>query len=142
MEINNFTPITALIGGSLIGLSAIILLASNGKLAGISGVIGGVLTPSARSDMDWRILFLPGLLLGAFLYRWLFDPLTPISLHASTVAVVVGGILTGFGTSIGNGCTSGHGVCGLAQRSLRSLVATMSFMVTGTATVYLLRHTL
>jgi len=142
MNIYNFTPASALLGGILIGLSAVLLVATNGKIAGISGIVREVLNPSAVKNIDWRFLFLMGLIGGSLFYRWLSGIENSISLEASWFAIIVGGALTGFGTAISGGCTSGHGVCGLARRSLRSFAATMSFMFTGVITVFVLRHML
>ena len=140
MEIHNFTPLSALGGGVLIGLSAVLLLAVNGRIAGISGIVHGIVAPEKPNDLDWRLLFLVGLIAGAFLYRLLNGIDTSIALEASMLIVGGGGILTGVGTAIGSGCTSGHGICGLARRSSRSLAATISFMLVGGITVFILRH--
>ena len=140
MEIYNFTPLSALAGGILIGLSAVLLLTVNGRIAGISGILYGLVAPKKPDDLDWRILFLAGLIAAGFLYRLLNGMDTSITLEASIPIVGVGGILTGIGTAVGSGCTSGHGICGLAQRSSRSLAATISFMLVGGITVFILRH--
>jgi len=140
MEIHNFTPWSALIGGILIGLSTALLFAVNGRLAGISSIVRGVVAPEKPNDLDWRILFLAGLVLGAFLYRLLSGTSSSITLEAPILIVGIGGILTGIGTAVGNGCTSGHGICGLARKSSRSLMATITFMGVGGITVFLLRH--
>ena len=140
MEIYNFTPLSALAGGILIGLSAVLLLTVNGRIAGISGIVHGIVAPEKPNDLDWRLLFLVGLIAGAFLYRLLNGMDTSIALEASILIVGGGGILTGIGTAVGSGCTSGHGICGLARRSSRSLVATISFMLVGGVTVFILRH--
>ena len=140
MEIHDFTPLSALGGGVLIGLSAVLLLAVNGRIAGISGIVHGIVAPEKPNDLDWRLLFLVGLIAGAFLYRLLNGIDTSITLEASMLIVGGGGILTGVGTAIGSGCTSGHGICGLARRSSRSLAATISFMLVGGITVFILRH--
>ncbi len=140
MEIHNFTPLSALAGGVLIGLSAVLLLAVNGRIAGISGIVRGIIDPNKPDDLDWRLLFLAGLIAGAFLYRLLPGMNTSISLEAPLLIVIIGGALTGIGTAVSGGCTSGHGVCGLAQKSPRSLVATISFMFMGGVTVFMMRH--
>ena len=124
----------------MIGLSTVLLFAVNGRLAGISSIVRGVVAPQKPSDLDWRILFLTGLVLGAFLYRLLNGMNSSITLNASVLTVGIGGILTGVGTAVGNGCTSGHGICGLARKSARSLMATITFMVIGGITVFFLRH--
>ena len=140
MEIYNFTPLSALAGGILIGLSAVLLLTVNGRIAGISGILYGLVAPKKPDDLDWRILFLAGLIAAGFLYRLLNGMDTSITLEASIPIVGVGGILTGIGTAVGSGCTSGHGICGIARGSSRSLAATISFMLVGVITVFILRH--
>ena len=140
MEIYNFTPLSALAGGILIGLSAVLLLTVNGRIAGISGILHGLVAPEKPDDLDWRILFLAGLIAAAFLYRLLNGMDNSIVLEASIPIVGVGGILTGIGTAVGSGCTSGHGICGIARGSSRSLAATISFMLVGVITVFILRH--
>lgn len=135
---SQFTPGTALTGGILIGLAAASLLLLNGRIAGISGILGGLLTPT-RSDILWRIAFLAGLI-GAPALWTLAGQLPPIEINAGYPALIVAGLLVGIGTRYGSGCTSGHGVCGLSRLSLRSLVATLSFMGMGFVTVYIIRH--
>ncbi|MCB1740954.1 MAG: YeeE/YedE family protein [Gammaproteobacteria bacterium] len=125
----NFTPVSGFAGGLLIGLGAAVLAISNGRIAGISGILGGLLGASAR-DMAWRLVFLLGLLLGPWLL-WLLSGRAPtISAPHGSILLIVGGLLVGYGTRLGNGCTSGHGVCGLARGSRRSLVATAVFFGT------------
>lgn len=133
-----------LLGGGLIGLSATLLLLFNGRVAGISGIAGGLLAP-VRGDAAWRATFVGGLLVGGVLLRWLW----PQSLEAPAAAgagglilVAASGLLVGFGARLGNGCTSGHGVCGISRGSVRSLMATVTFMATGVATVWVVRHLL
>ncbi|HEY8555451.1 MAG TPA: YeeE/YedE family protein [Burkholderiales bacterium] len=136
-----FTPVSALVGGALIGLAAATLLWLNGRIAGVSGIFGGILAaPSAETG--WRVLFLVGLVAGAALYVAL-DPAgyTPRTGFPPAL-LVLGGFLVGFGTRMGGGCTSGHGVCGVARLSLRSVAATTVFLATGMATVFLVRHVL
>jgi len=137
---NAFTPWTALAGGALIGLAAVMFVLLNGRIAGISGVLGGLLSP-ARGDIAWRVLFL----LGLFAAPWLWRTVTawpPVTIDASTVATIAAGLLVGFGTRLGSGCTSGHGVCGLSRLSPRSLVATLTFMAAGFVAVWVIRHLL
>jgi uncharacterized membrane protein YedE/YeeE len=135
----NFTPVAALVGGALIGLSSAVMIVLNGRIAGISGIVGGALA-LRPGDMAWRLLFLVGLIAGAFL-AGPFAGLTPaIHLDASLTALIAGGLLVGFGTRFGGGCTSGHGVCGLARLSPRSMVATGLFMGTAALVVFLARH--
>ncbi|MFI5444249.1 YeeE/YedE family protein [Polaromonas sp. UC242_47] len=124
----------SLVGGLLIGLASWLLLASLGRIAGISGIVSGLLSRD-RSDVAWRWAFLAGLVLaGAATAAWLQPPATPLRPLA---LLLVAGLLVGFGTVLGSGCTSGHGVCGLGRRSLRSLVATLTFMGAGVATVFI-----
>lgn len=138
---DRFTPLTSTLGGALIGLSAAALLLFNGRIAGISGILGGVVGPAGEEHgRSWRLFFIAGLLLGGLLLRGLGasakTPVAPLAL------VAVGGVLVGFGTRWGNGCTSGHGVCGIGRLSKRSMVATCVFMASAMATVFLTRHLL
>ena len=135
---SQFTPGAALTGGLLIGLAAASFLLLNGRIAGISGILGGLLVP-ARRDILWRVAFLAGLVGTPSLWL-LFSELTPIQIDAGYPALIVAGLLVGIGTRYGSGCTSGHGVCGLSRLSPRSLVATLSFMATGFLTVFVIRH--
>ncbi len=137
MVIENFTPVSALLGGLLIGLAATLLLWLNGRVAGISGIAGGLLN-SAPGEVAWRVLFLVGLVLGAAAYG-VFRPLA-VQIEAPLPILVAGGLLVGFGTQLGKGCTSGHGVCGIARLSPRSMVATLVFMICAVLTVYVMRH--
>lgn len=137
----NFTPLASLCGGMLIGLSASLLLLCDGKIAGISGIVGGLLNPP-QNDTTWRVLFVAGLLVGGFLFRLFAPQVFTFSIARSTGALILAGLLVGFGTRLGNGCTSGHGVCGISRLSVRSLVATVTFMLTGIATVYIINHLL
>ena len=137
----HFTPLASLIGGMLIGLSASMLLLFNGKIAGISGILAGILSPT-KNDTLWRIVFVAGLLVGGFLLRLLSPQTFVIGITRSWRALVVAGLLVGFGTRLGNGCTSGHGVCGFSRFSQRSLLATVTFIATGALTVYIINHLL
>ena len=137
----NFTPISGLIGGLLIGLATTLMLLLNGRIAGISGIVGGLLTRKG-SEVGWRAMFVAGLLLGAFVYMLATGGALPVRIEASLPIVVVAGLLVGFGTHLGSGCTSGHGVSGLARFSKRSIVATSVFTGAGIVTVYLTHHTL
>lgn len=137
----------SLVGGGLIGLSAALLLALNGRIAGISGVFGGWLDllaapadPAGRAERSWRGLFVLGLVLGGVLLRMLDARYLPGPAIDSPVVLVVAGLLVGFGTRLGSGCTSGHGICGLSRLSTRSLAATMIFMAVAIATTFVLRH--
>jgi len=134
----NFTPWTSLAGGMLIGLAAAMFLLFNGRIAGISGILGGLLQ-WPTGDLAWRIAFLLGLV-GAPLVYGLFAPLPTVQVDAGAITLVAAGLLVGIGTRYGSGCTSGHGVCGLSRRSPRSLVATVAFMVAGFLTVFIVRH--
>ncbi len=155
IDFNAFTPATALAGGALIGLAAALFVLFNGRIAGISGVLGGLLRPKA-GDVGWRLAFVMGLMAALVLYqllvllpasRWLtvseYTRLVSLTLHqidAGTLTLIVAGLLVGIGTRYGAGCTSGHGVCGLSRFSVRSLVATLTFMAAGFVTVYVMRH--
>jgi len=134
----NFTPWSALAGGLLIGLSAATLLLFNGRVAGISGILGGLLPPAPR-DTAWRVWFLLGLAAAPLAYA-LAAPLPPVRIDADVATLAAAGLLVGFGTRYGSGCTSGHGVCGLSRFSPRSMAATASFMLAGFATVFITRH--
>lgn len=140
MDWNAFTPAAALGGGLMIGISAGLMLLVNGRIAGISGMLGGLLRPAA-GGVAWRLAFLAGLLLAPAAYA-LVATLPPLQIASGTPLLVVAGLLVGAGTRFASGCTSGHGVCGLSRWSLPSLVATLCFMVTGFATVFVLRHVL
>lgn len=131
--------IGGLIGGALIGLAAALLLALNGRIAGISGILGGLITATAWRERFWRFAFILGLIAGAGLYALARGGL-PLELQASGATLLMAGLLVGVGTRLGSGCTSGHGVCGLARRSPRSLAATMIFMATAACTVFLTHH--
>jgi uncharacterized membrane protein YedE/YeeE len=138
---STFTPGSSLAGGVLIGVASAALLFANGKIAGVSGILGRCLAP-ARGDLAWRLAFLCGLPLGATLVIWLTGDSHGFAITRSFPVLVAGGGLVGFGTALGNGCTSGHGVCGLARGSQRSLVATLVFMLAGALTVFVARHVL
>jgi len=131
----NFTPCSALIGGILIGISSAILLWLIGQFAGISGIAGEILN-FEQGDLQWRIYFIVGLIGGVALYRLGGGPLQEIEITASLPLLLGGGLLTGIGTRMGGGCTSGHGVCGIARLSTRSIVATVIFVVTAGVTVF------
>ncbi len=137
---NAFTPWWALAGGVLIGVSAAMFVLLNGRIAGISGILGGLLKREP-GDAGWRVAFLLGLLLAPVAYS-LFAVLPARTIDASDGALVIAGLLVGVGTRYGGGCTSGHGVCGLSRFSPRSLVATLAFMGAGFATVFVIRHLL
>lgn len=135
----NFTPFSALIGGGLIGLSASLFLVLNGRIAGISGILGGLI-PSHRGEVVWRLAFLAGLFIAPLAYAAVGGVLPPVVLNAPLWLLIVAGLIVGFGTRLGAGCTSGHGVCGIGRGSPRSLVATAVFMTTAILTVLITRH--
>jgi uncharacterized membrane protein YedE/YeeE len=135
----DFTPGSALAGGLLIGASASLLLILNGRIAGISGIVAGLFQRDFR-EVGWRAAFVVGVVLAPLLYQAVLGPLPPITFDASMGLIAVAGLLVGFGTRLGSGCTSGHGVCGLSRASPRSLVATSVFMVTALVTVFITRH--
>jgi len=137
--VEDFTPVSGLIGGLLIGLAVALMLLLNGRLAGISGIVGGLPTPKA-GDTGWRVAFIAGLLLGPLAYVLAAGGPATVDVLASPPAVLVGELLVGFGTRMGSGCTSGHGLCGLALFSLRSVVATVVFFGVAMLTVFLTRH--
>ena len=134
----NFTPWASLAGGLLIGVATVTLLLFNGRIAGISGIVGGLLKPT-RGDITWRIAFVAGLVLSPLAFA-VAAPLSEVHSEASYPMLLVAGLLVGVGTRFGSGCTSGHGICGLSRRSPRSMVATLAFMVAGFVTVYVVRH--
>ena len=135
---DNFTPVSALAGGVLIGLASVWLLAANGRIAGVSGILHGLFA-QPPGDRVWRAAFIAGLIVAGLAWRMFFPIDTP-SMHWGWLALA--GLLVGFGTRIGGGCTSGHGVCGLGRFSLRSLVAVMVFMAAGMAATFVMRHVL
>lgn len=134
-----FTPLLSSLGGALIGLAAIALLYFNGRIAGMSGIVAGVLRPSA-DDALWRLVFVAGLISGALLIRWLHPEAMAVRIDVTLVPVLVAGVLVGLGTRVGNGCTSGHGVCGVGRLAPRGMVASLVFFVTAVVTSYLVRH--
>ena len=137
----NFTPISATVGGAIIGLSATIVLLFNGRVAGISGVVGFHRAKESSED-GWRLSFLMGLLLGGALMFAILPASFGVPEGRSMGALVAAGLFVGFGTRLGNGCTSGHGVCGLSRGSQRSFVATLTFMGAGFATTFVVNHLL
>lgn len=129
-------------GGALIGLAAGLMVIFNGRIAGISGVLGGLLFKPAAGDRSWRSLFLGGIVVGAILLALLVPSLPGAQLQTGWVGMAVAGLIVGYGTRLGAGCTSGHGVCGIARLSTRSIVATLTFMAFGALTVFVMRHLL
>ena len=137
---NAFTPGSALTGGVLIGIAAGMLALLNGRIAGISGIVGGLLRP-ARQDVTWRVAFVLGLIGAPLVYK-LWGTVPALRVDAGYVALVIAGLFVGIGTRYSSGCTSGHGVCGLSRMSSRSFAATAAFMSAGFATVLVMRHVL
>jgi uncharacterized membrane protein YedE/YeeE len=135
----SFTPLSALIGGILIGLSATLLLWTTGRIAGIIGIVGGLLRPTV-AELPWRVAFVLGLIAAPLLYRAAGGATPTIAVTPSLAVAILGGLLVGYGTQLGSGCTSGHGVCGLARLSPRSLAATATFLMVALVTVFAMRH--
>ena len=138
--VTEFTPIASILGGVLIGLSAVMLMAFNGRIAGISGIVGRLLPPYAGGDVGGAVLFVLGLIVAPLVYVIVAGAPFVQSVSGDAVLMAGAGVLVGFGAGLGGGCTSGHGVCGIARLSPRSLVATAIFMATGFATVFIMRH--
>ena len=135
----DFSPAAGVSGGMLVGLASALLLWANGRIAGISGIFGGLLSP-ARGEFAWRALFVSGLIVGGLVMPVLIGHPVPFGMHAGTFTLLIAGFLVGFGTRMGGGCTSGHGVCGLARAAKRSIVATAVFMVFAALTVLAVRY--
>jgi uncharacterized protein len=141
MDVNSW--IRAAIGGGMIGLAAALMILFNGRIAGVSGVLGGLmLDRKGGSERPWRGMLLGGLMLGAAIVMLALPQLAASALQTGWVGMIAAGLIVGFGTRMGSGCTSGHGVCGIGRLSQRSIVATMTFMAAGFATVFVLRHLL
>jgi uncharacterized membrane protein YedE/YeeE len=140
MTVEGFTPVSALLGGALIGLAATALYAATGRIAGISGIVGGLLRAgTTASDAAWRLLFLAGLVVGAATVAAVAGA-PMVRIEASWPILVLAGLLVGYGTQLGSGCTSGHGICGIARFAPRSIAATLVFMGVAAATVFVMRH--
>jgi uncharacterized membrane protein YedE/YeeE len=135
-----FTPMASLLGGALIGLSAVLLMWATGRIAGVSGIAARLFRPYEDREFAGRLAFVAGLVAAPILVRIVSGSLPAQTIAAGTPVLIVAGLLTGFGAVWGSGCTSGHGVCGLSRLSLRSLVATITFMSAGIATVFVMRH--
>jgi uncharacterized protein len=142
MTITQFTPWAGLLGGALIGLSAVLLMASQGRIAGISGIFADLLAPESDAGFNWRLIFIIGLLLGTAWSGLFFLDVTAISFSGGPFRMLAAGLLVGIGTVLGTGCTSGHGICGMARLSTRSLAATGTFMAVALTTVFITRHVL
>ena len=137
----NFTPGMGLLGGVIIGIAATVLLWFNGRIAGISGIFNGLVTNRRNGDTFWRLLFILGMVSGGLFHQFvLLDTPSYQPLGAPTWLLVLGGVIIGYGTSMGSGCASGHGVCGLGRLSKRSLVAVLTFLGTGILTTFVVRH--
>ncbi|WP_424968314.1 YeeE/YedE family protein [Dinoroseobacter sp. S375] len=135
-----FTPWMSLAGGALIGLAAVALMALHGRIFGATGILAGALLPSDPQDRGWRLVLLAGMISGPVLVWMLSGSMPEVQVPVSLPALVIGGVLVGIGVTLGSGCTSGHGVCGMARLSPRSIAATLVFMATCGATVFLIRH--
>lgn len=135
-----FTPLMSLAGGALIGLAAVALMGLLGRIAGINGILSGLIALPNASDWAWRVAFVLGLLGSPLIVLMIAGTLPELSMPVSPVMVGIGGVLVGIGTSLGSGCTSGHGVCGIARLSKRSIAATLTFMATALITVFVIRH--
>ena len=138
----SFTPIASLFGGALIGTAAVLLMFSLGRVFGATGILLGAIVPSSRADWVWRIAVIAGMMTGPWLFRLFTGELPVVQLPVSALFTVVGGLIVGVGVTLGSGCTSGHGVCGLARVSQRSFVAVVVFMASTAVTVYIIRHVL
>jgi uncharacterized protein len=137
----SFTPVSSTIGGVLLGFAASMLMLANGEVCGISGILGGAAF-ARGADRVWRLVFLAGLLVGGAVVAWVDRPALAFASEQSTWLAAISGVLVGIGTRMGGGCTSGHGLCGIARFSGRSTLATLVFMATGAVTVFVLRHVL
>jgi uncharacterized membrane protein YedE/YeeE len=135
-----FTPLQSLTGGVLIGCAAVLLMLTVGRIMGATGILAGVFTPASASDWSWRVVLILGMMTGPWAYSALTGALPVVSSVATPGVLIIGGLLVGVGVTFGSGCTSGHGVCGLARLSRRSLAATITFMASTTLTVFIVRH--
>jgi len=135
-----FTPYPSLLGGALVGLSAVIMLGFLGRITGISGILSGLLPPNYAVDKSWRIAFLAGLISAFFFIQGLTLATIPFEPIPDKTLLLMSGLIVGIGVTLSSGCTSGHGVCGLARLSKRSIISTLTFMITTTVTVYLIQH--
>ena len=134
-----FTPYSALAGGALIGLAAVLLMLMNGRIAGVSGILGGMMRFD-EGEFGWRAAFILGLILTPMMYMGLTKEMIPLTPPEPVGVVILAGLLVGVGSQMGNGCVSGHGICGTARLSIRSIAATVTFMFAGFVTVYIVRH--
>lgn len=137
-----FTPIASLAGGALIGTAAVLLMLIHGRIAGATGILAGVLLPTSRADWSWRAAMILGMVTAPSLILTFTGQMPAVDVPVSTIALLVGGLIVGIGVTLGSGCTSGHGVCGMARLSPRSIAATLTFMLSTFVTVYVVRHVL
>ena len=137
-----FTPLQSLAGGALIGTAAVLLMALHGRIAGVTGILGGLLPPGAARDWQWRVAFLVGMISSPLIYTAFVRSPFPYQSSASLLTLLTGGAIVGIGVTLGAGCTSGHGICGLARFSPRSLAAVLTFMATAAIAVFVTRHVL
>ena len=141
IDLSHFTPYASFAGGILIGIAAAILILFNGRIAGVSGILGQALNGGIVRDNLWRIAFVMGIIAAPALWQiWVGE--IEIDIETNALWLIIAGLFVGVGTSYGSGCTSGHGICGLSRFSMRSVIATLSFMLTGMVTVYIMRHVL
>ena len=142
MTITEFTPLAGLLGGVLIGFSAVLLMAAHGRILGASGIFAGLLTSKFDTEFNWRLIFIIGMLIGTVFSGLFFFDTSSIAFAGGPLTIIVGGLIVGIGTGLGSGCTSGHGICGLSRFSTRSLAATCTFMAVAILTVFITRHIL
>jgi hypothetical protein len=142
MTITEFTPLAGLLGGALVGLSAILLMAAHGRILGASGIFAGLLTLKFDAEFNWRLIFIVGMLIGTIFSGLLFFDISSITFSGGPLTTSAAGLVVGIGTVLGAGCTSGHGICGLSLFSTRSLAATCTFMAVAILTVFVTRHVL
>lgn len=138
--LTEFTPYASLLGGALIGVASVLLMASHGRIMGATGILMGIIAPTGQQDWLWRVALVAGMIAGPLFVLLMTGQLPEVQVPVSQTMLIVGGLLVGIGVTFGGGCTSGHGVCGLARMSPRSLVATVTFMITTAITVYVIRH--
>jgi len=142
MVMTEFTPFAGLLGGALIGLSAVLLMGGYGRIAGASSIFAGLLTSRFNAEFIWRFIFIVGMLIGAAWSGLFFFDVSSLAFNGGPLTIISAGLLVGFGTVLGSGCTSGHGICGLSLISTRSLAATCTFMAVAIVTVFVTRHIL
>ena len=140
--ITEFTPVASLVGGALIGLASVLLMLGLGRIMGATGILGGALFPAASGERGWRVVLLAGMFTAPWVFKLLTGSLPVVQVPISQFMIVIGGLIVGVGVTLAGGCTSGHGVCGLARISRRSIVAVASFMFSTAVTVFVVRHVL